>query len=250
MVQKTFSVYGKGCVLTTGVIYPPIKLDHINYHYSLGLIGLYTSHSVQNIFPGKNKFYFGTQEIEIASGSYELDEIYEYIKAKLKVPANNNNNNKLVDGLLKIKANTNTGKCEIYAEKEIDFTKNDSIASLLGFSQRKLKAKENHVSDRDIDIISTPNIFVDTNITTGAYRNNRLCHSIYEFGINVPPGYIIEKEVSHPIYFDVTVGEIDNITIRLVDFQGNLVNFSPDTYTSVRLELKQEPLPIINGFKL
>lgn len=231
---RTFSVFGRGNILSTGAIYPPIKLDR-NYQYSLGLVGLYTSHSIQNIHPGKNKFYFGEQEIEIESGSYELDEIYEFIKSKI-----NESDPKQAEDLLKIKANTNTGRCEIVSEREIDFLKDDSIASILGFSKRKLSAKEKHVSDQDVDILSTPNIFVDTNITTGAYRNNQLCHTIFEYGINVPPGYLIEKEVTHPIYFGLTVREIDNIAIRLVDSEGKLVNISKDTFASIRLELKQE----------
>lgn len=231
---RTFTVHGKGNVLSTGSIYPPIKLDR-NYQYSLGLVGLYTCNTVRNIFEGNNKFYYeDDKEITIEPGSYEIDEIRTYIRSKIS------SDPKEAEAAFTLTANNNTLKCEIVSKFKIDFSKPGSIGHILGFGERILEANQKHTSPEDVDIISTSTIFVDTNITAGAYRNEHLCHSIFEFGLFVPPGYLLEKEPSHIIYFPLTVSEIDNITLRFVDYHNKLINFSDDTYSSVRLELKRE----------
>lgn len=230
---RTFTVHGKGNVLTTGPIYPPIKLDR-NYQYSLGLVGLYTCNTVRNIFEGNNKFYYDDKEITIEPGSYEIDEIRSYIRKKIS------RNPSEAEAAFKLTANNNTLKCEIESKYTIDFSKPGSIGHILGFGKRILKANQKHTSPEDVDIISTSTIFLETNVTAGAYRNNQLCHSIFEFGLFVPPGYLLEKEPSNIIYFPLSVSEIDNITLRFVDYHNKLVNFSEDTYSSVRLELKRE----------
>lgn len=230
---RTFNIHGKGNVISTRDIFPPIKLDS-NYTYFLGLVNLYTCNTVRNIFEGNNKFHYADKEITIESGSYELDEIADYIKSKIS------DNPDEAEAVFKLRANNNTLKCEIESIYTIDFSKSGSIGRMLGFGKSVLKANTKHISYEDVDIISTPNIFIDTNITSGAYRNNILCHSIFEFGLSVPPGYFLEKEISHVIYFPVNVTEISNITLRFVDYKGNLIKLSDDTYSSVRLELKRE----------
>lgn len=230
---RTVTVHGRGNILSTGPIFPPIKLDQ-NYQYSLGLVGLYSCHAVRNIFEGNNKIYLNQKEITIDSGSYELDELNAYIQSKL------NSDPIVAESEFKLSANNNTLKCEIKSIYKIDFSKSGSIGRMLGFGSRILEPNQKHTSLEDVDIISTPSIFIDTNITTGSYKNNSLCHSIFEFGLNVPPGFLLEKEPSHIIYFPLNVSEISNITLRFVDYKGNLVNLSEDTYSCVRLELRRD----------
>lgn len=230
---RTLTVHGKGNVISSGSIYPPIKLDR-NYQYSLGLVGLYTCNTVRNIFEGNNKIYYGDKEIIIESGSYELDEINSYIQSKI------NSDPSKAEAAFKLTANRNTLKCELFTLKTVDFSKPGSIGRMLGFGNRLLEPNKKHISFEDVDIISTSCIYIDTNITTGAYRNDKLCHSIFEFGLFVPPGYLLEKEPSHVIYFPLSVSEVDNITLKFVDYNNKLVNLSEDTYSSVRLELKRE----------
>lgn len=233
---RTLTVHGKGNVISTGIIYPPIKLDR-QHQYSLGLVGLYTCNTVRNIFEGNNKFYYDTnKEITIDSGSYELDELNIYIQTRLaeEIPEI------APYDAFNLKANNNTLKCELQSVFQVDFSKPNSIGRMLGFGTRILEPHESHISHSDVDIISTSNIFIESNITSGAYKNNELCHSIFEFGLYVPPGYLLEKEPSHVIYFPLSVTEIDNITLRFVDYNNKLVNLSEDTYSSVRLELKRD----------
>lgn len=240
-MSQTFTVHGQGNILSSGPIYPPIRLSS-DYQHSLGLVGLYTCNTVQNIYPGNNKFYYNENEITIPSGCYEIDELNAYIQSEIKREKGIRKQTKETsnDDTFKLKPNNNTLKCEIESIYKIDFTKPGNIGSMLGFTSQILEPNKKHVSNKDIEIIKTSNIFVDTNITGGAYRNNLSCHSIFEFGLSVAPGYNLEKEPSQIIYFPINISEFDNITIRFVDNEGNLVPFSEDTYSSVRLHLKSE----------
>ena len=75
------------------------------------------------------------------------------------------------------------------------------------------------------------------NVTTGAYINDRKVHTIHEFFPIVPPRYKILEVPSHVIYLPVAVKTIDQIQLRIVDQDGNLLNFRGETIT-LRLHIK------------
>lgn len=243
-MSQTLTVYGRGNVLSTGPIYPPIQLSP-NLQHHLGLVGIYTCNSVRNIYPGNNKFYYDkNKEITIPSGSYEIDEINTYLKSQInKISGSGAAADNKRKSNFELRPNLNTLKCEIDTIYRVDFTKPGNIGSMLGFTPQILEpsADKIHTSDKDVEIIKVSNIFVETNITSGAYRNNAPCHSIFEFGLSVEPGYNLEKEPSHIIYFPINTSEIKEVTIKFVDHNNQLVDFSEDTYSSVRLELKSKP---------
>ena len=78
---------------------------------------------------------------------------------------------------------------------------------------------------------------VESNITTGAYINNKKVDTIHEFFPRVPPGYKILEVPSHVIYLPLSVKCIDHLQIRIVDQDGNLVNFRGEEIT-IRLHIK------------
>lgn len=226
-MSQTFSLTGVGNELSRNY-FPPIELNS-KYRYTLGLVGFYGCNSIRNIFPGNNKIYYNDKEVIIPSGAYEVEEINKYIQS---VVCNNNNR---VDFVLK--ANNNTLKCELKSIYNIDFTKPDSIGRMLGFSPRILEANQTHTSNLDVQIIKATNIHVECNITGGAHRNSSLSHIIYAFGISVEPGYRLDEKPSPVTYLPVIVNQIDNITLRLVDQNGELVDFGNEQVT-ITLELK------------
>lgn len=248
-MSLTFTVIGYGNIISTDTIHPPIQLDPALRH-SIGLVGLYTCNTVRNILIGNNKFYYDNNVITIPTGCYEIDEINSYIKSEIKRQkraaaggGGGKKQNKETDGeseTFKLRPNNNTLKCEIESIYTIDFTKPDSIGSMLGFSPQILEPNKKHISDKDIEIINSSNIYLDTNITGGAYRNNVSCHYIFEFGLTVAPGYNLVEIPKKILYLPVTVREIREINIRLVDDRGFLVPFSNHSKTSVWLHLKSE----------
>lgn len=82
-------------------------------------------------------------------------------------------------------------------------------------------------------------IRVECNLTSGAYINNRLIHTIHEFFPTVSPGYKIVEVPKNVIYLPVTVEEIHMLNIRIVDQDGHLVNFRGETIT-IRIHIKKD----------
>ena len=108
---------------------------------------------------------------------------------------------------------------------------------MLGFQLRVLSANKLHTSDLPVAILNVNALRVESNITTGAYINNRKLHTIHEFFPTVPPGYKIVEVPSHVIYLPIAVKTIHRLQLRIVDQDGDLVNFRGETIT-IRLHIK------------
>lgn len=180
-----------------------------------------TFNAIPNIDQGNNKFYVGKEIITIPTGSYEIEDITNYLQDVL--------NDKEIT--LSLKPNNNTLCSEIESNHEIDFTSGDSIGNLLGFTQRRLNANVVHTSDLPVAILSINSIRVECNITKGAYINGNQVHTIHEFFSSVPPGYKIIEKPSTIIYLPIAVEAIDHLQLRLVDQDGELINFRGEIIT-------------------
>lgn len=226
----TFTLSGDSSIFSENY-YPPIELER-GVQYSLGLVSFTSFNSVPNI--DKRVFYYekttakGTVEKkEIPTGSYEIEDLEQYLKSA--VGADN----------ISLKPNLNTLKCEIFSKMyNIDFGPDDSLHNILGFSQRKLMAGKGYKSDLPIKIIKVLTIHINCNITTGSYKNNDLVHSLHEFSLDVPPGFLIREQPRNIIYMPVSVDRISNITLKVVDQDGELINFRGERI-EIRLELKR-----------
>lgn len=221
----TLTISGNSSILEAQY-FPPIELSP-DRNYALGLVELLTFNSIPNIDVGNNKFYVSGEVIVIPTGSYEIEDIDNYMKHILI------NKNILID----IKPNNNTLRSEIRCNHDIDFTPADSIGRLLGFTQRILVANKTHESDLPVAILKVNALRVECSLTTGAYINEQKVHTIHEFFPFVPPGYKIIEVPSHVIYLPILNRIIDNIQLRIVDQDGNLVNFRGEVIT-IRLHIK------------
>lgn len=241
-----FSFTGSKSELTN-THFPPLTL---NGAYVCGLIDFHAFNSIPNIDGKNNVFHIGNHKIKIPTGTYEIDDIAEYVTEKLKSLDSR--------AVLNIVANNNTMKAEIYTNRDIHFETKNSIAPLLGFDRELLqKGKETtnkdeilllkssssgdeillFKSNRVIDIMSVNMIRIQCNIISSSYINSKLVHNLHEFPIDVEPGYKIIERPSNVIYLPVTADEINTITIRIEDERGELINFRGETIT-VRIHLK------------
>ena len=76
---------------------------------------------------------------------------------------------------------------------EVDFRKDKSINSLLGFHSN-LNTLEFHESENMVNILTINSLLVNIDIISGSYINGSTQPTIYSFFPDVSPGYkIIEK---------------------------------------------------------
>lgn len=221
----TLTLSGRSATLEAHY-FPPIELSP-SKSYMLGLVELLTFNSIPNIDLGNNKFYVGDKSITLPTGSYEIEHIESYLIERL---AEENVS-------LTLRANNSTLKSEIKCSHPINFEKPDSIGRLLGFAPRILTPHVLHQSDLPVAILKVNSLRVECNITMGAYVNNQRVHTIHEFFPSVPPGYKIVEVPSHVIYLPIAVQAIDHLQLRIVDQDGELVNFRGEVIT-VRLHIK------------
>jgi hypothetical protein len=211
---------------------PPIDLSNDSADYLLGLINFEAYNAIPNIDKGGNKFYIASEVIEIPTGSYELIDINAHIQSQLQ--------KRKILAKCTISSNNNTLTCFIESDKNVDFRKNDSIGSLLGFSKVLLPANKRHESTLPVNIMKTNTIRIECNISTGAYNNDKLVHTLHEFFPSVPPGFKIIETPQNVIYMPINTKIIDNIVLKIVDQDGVLINFRGEVVT-IRLHLKRAP---------
>ena len=237
-MSYTFTLKGIGSELSAR-FFPPIQLEDYAT-YSMGSIDLETFNSIPNIEPGCDKFYYiiddatgKTQSITIPAGSYDIRDIEKFLHDELGSPDK-----------LKLRANANTLKSELKSKFKIDFSPPDSIARILGFSPpakpgQFLEADKWHVSDKPVDILKVSVIRVECNIVTGSYINGEDAHIVHEFFPNVPPGVKIIEVPSNVIYLPINTKSIDSLFVRLLDQNGQLINFRDEVVT-LRLHLRKD----------
>lgn len=226
-----FSLTGTGSVLSSE-LYPPLELTDGNY--VIGLVDLMTYNSIPNVEAGVNNlFYYDNHEIEIDEGSYEIEDINRFISNKVR----HVKQNEAMVGCW-IRANNNTLKVEIKSIAPIDFTKENTIGPLLGFSKKLLQPNVMYASDLPVNITRVDTIKVECNIVRGAYENGKESHNIHEFYPLVEPGYKIVQQPRTIIYLPLNTKRISTITVALKDQNGRKLNLRGESL-SVRLHLKK-----------
>lgn len=275
MDSLTLTLTGNTSQLQTQ-FFPEIDLS--DGEYICGLIDFVSSYSIPNVDETNNLFYYGFENlkpttierkrstnhqyedgdnsinknesdntkkpekipilkikrplacIEIPIGSYELRDLYEYIHKQVK--------NTIA---LELEANKNTLQCEILCSQPINFSKPNTIGSLLGFRRNEI-LRENilHQSSSPADILKVKLIRIRCNIINGSYFNNEASHTIHEFAPGVAPGYTINERPRNVIYFPVTVKSIRDLNLTIIDQNNQLINFRGHLIT-IRLHLVKKP---------
>lgn len=225
-----FTLNGKGSILGCEV-FPPFDVSE--GQWEIGLVDLLTYNSIPNIEKDVNdKFYYKLNEneecITFEEGSYEIEDIKWYIKDRL---------DKNIE--FDLKANNITLKAKLSCSAEINFSKDQTIGPLLGFTRQILKpGTHTSNSSEGINIIKVNVIRVECNIARGSYQDGRESHLIHEFFPLVESGYKLVEVPNTILYLPLNVQKINNITIALKDQDGNLINFRNETI-SVRLHVRK-----------
>lgn len=213
--------------------FPPINVYEDS---EIALLSLTSFNSFPNINKTNNIIIFGyidhdtnkfntIFQIDVEPGCYEFEDINTFIKDKI------NSINPM--GKFDMTVDPKTFKCTIKSTYTINLKTNNSLASVLGFDEKILKAKEVHVSDRTIDISTVNTIKVVCNVANGSFHNGRPTHTIYEFAPNVNIGRKIIEKPTNLIYYPLTSKIIDSIEIKLFDQNLKLLEHSSDKITVV-----------------
>ncbi|KYN22268.1 hypothetical protein ALC57_05331 [Trachymyrmex cornetzi] len=254
-MSLTLALNGTTSILTAS--YFP-ALDLSNGEYELGLTNFETYNAIPNVTSANNKFYFDTDDkiITIPEGSYELSAINRYLRAAIRhvrrqtlndkgnsddeyIFDDDDNDNAHKEEILILRANENTMRSEIKCVYRINFTTPNNIGSLLGYSKsRVLQPNKWHASDKPVNIMNVTILRIECNITAGAYNNDKPAHTIHEFAVNVPPGYKLSDTPTHVIYLPVVARNVTDITIRIVDQNGQLINLRGEEI-SIRLHIRR-----------
>lgn len=207
----TFTITGNESILRSELNTPLILEDN----YECGLLYFSTFNSIPNINDSNNVFAYGKRkDIKIPSGTYDLSDLYEYLKRNVK------------NCDLKIIPNNNTSKCSIFCSEPINFKIKNSVGTLLGFSESVLEPNKWHESVNPVCIIAASVIRIECDLVQGSYTNGLPTHIIHEFVLNSPPGHQVIEVPKNIIYFALKNKHISSITVRILDLEGNLINFS------------------------
>lgn len=227
----TFALSGDSSVLSYN-FNPPLYLDD-DINYEIGLTNFETFNSIPNIDNTNNTFKWGEKyehAVEIPVGSYNIDDIINYMTNAIIEEDD--------DAVIRITPDINRSKVIIRTNKKITFDVENSLGPVLGFHKRKLNDNDNNISDDIVRISKVNSICIDCNIAGGSFFNGKPVHLVHQLYPVVPIGYKIVETPVNIIYFPVNVKTINNITIRVIDQEGRLINFRRETIT-IRLHLRK-----------
>lgn len=214
-------------------LFPPFDLKN-GKEWEMGLLDLMTYNSIPNIEENvNNKIYFsGGITISLPTGSYELEDICNYIEKGLKKEKPTSN--------FRLVANNSTMKSELKCSEEIDLSKSNSIGQLLGFEgTEKLSPNIWHESPNQVNIIKVDIVRVTCNIVKGSYRDGVEGHVLHEFYPSVGPGFKIIEKPNVVQYLPITKqNSLDEFYIRLEDQTGELINFRGENI-NIRVKIRE-----------
>lgn len=231
-MSVTFTLSARSSVLSNN-FNPPIYLEE-DVEYEIGMSNFDTFNSIANVDSTNNLFVWGNNDdfkIEIPMGSYELQGIIDLLNQKIH--ANDPTANIIIT------PNKQTAKVTLTTNRKINFQVENSIGSLFGFDKQVLIADAIHHAHSQIKILKVNSICIDCNIAIGSYLNDKPVHIIHQFFPTVPIGFKIVESPLTILYFPVSVKTINNITVKVVDQNGQLINFQNEEIT-VRLHLRRK----------
>lgn len=220
-MSRTFTLTGRNSILCSNYS-PPIELGDNDYECSL--IDFQSYNSIPNVDEDNNLFHIGNDTIEIPIGSYELQDIADFLETVYR--------SMYINRSIDIKANNNTLQIEITSSHDpIYFNKEKSISKLFGFTDKVLEPGKKHISNLPVNILKVNAVQIHCNIVTGSFMNNSPAHILHEFSLDVPPGYKLDERPLNLIYLPLNVKEISRLEILILDQEGRLINFRGEEIT-------------------
>lgn len=246
-----FTLSGRGSQLET-ILFPNVDVSHGKWE--IALVSLATYNSIPNVEAGvNNRLRFGKAattvyrtgrrharsssdglDIIFPEGIYQVDDIYKHVVEVCK-------RSSLTDLEFQLYANNNTFRTELYSSTlPIDFTGNDTIGPLIGFTEKRvLQPGVWHIADSTANIQRANAIRVVCNVAHESFDNRgRETHALYSFFPTVEPGFQIIEAPVNLTYLPVYTKQLKSIKVHLEDSEtGRYINLRDEPLT-VRLHLR------------
>lgn len=171
--------------------------------------------------------YYTQTVHELPVGSYELDEIIDFLQNKLDA--------------VHISYDKNTARTSIKIEDnkvKVDFTQPNSIRNILGFGSVVIGSGQTHIGEYPINITTINAVRIECNIATGSFINSKSSHTLHEFYPEVASGYKINETPRNLIYLPIVDRTIRTLHCDIVDQNNNLIDFQGETITC-RIHIKK-----------
>ena len=211
----------------------PIRLDP-DLNYKIGLIWLTCYNTIYNITNENNSYTIDNVVKKFEPGAHEISNIN-------KLFGGDNKSEKLLpDQKIGVFVDVSTSKCimKIKEGSVLKFDEKSFFHTILGFKKGEYKSGE-HKSDNIIQITNITSMNVECDIVDGSYINGEKTNILYSWpSFTVDIGYKFLEKPNPITYLPVIRKLIDSIHIRIIDNNGNLINFNGETI-SINLELTQ-----------
>ena len=199
----------------------PIKLNP-DRHYKAGLRYFTVYNHIVNIDGSNNIFRYnngsGWKEITIIPGAYEVQQIDSEIKRQL-------GDNEAFNIFARPEINR-LGMNIIKERFQVDRKHTHSITSFLGFTSNSTPlAKGYHLAENTAVISTIHTVDLECNIIQGGFTRGEEKQIIYDIpSFTVPIGAKIIEQPQNINYFPLNTTLLDEITVRILDQDGNLIN--------------------------
>ena len=177
----------------------------------------------------------------IPPGAYDIDDLNSAIQTILTA------NGDWIDNAIVIEVINAVAKfvIKLASGYQVDFTINNSLGSILGFNSRIISSSSNTADTIGNIQAGVNSINIKTDISFGGLVGNSTTKTlerkgiIYSIPLFIQPigGYIAEAPLN-PIYYPLSVNRIENIYIRVEDWNGKLIDFGGEKIL-ILLHIKQ-----------
>ena len=215
---------------------PKIELDRDKV-YEIALVNLETYYSFPNIDNSNNIFVYSHDQgqtwskIKIPIGSYEIDDINNYLRFELERAGHYDEVNN--EPLINIAANSNTLKCILIIGQgyQVDFNQANNISEVLSFTGLKY-GEGFHESEKPVNILLINSILVNIDIIEGSYVNGKTKNTIYSFFPDVSPGFKIIESPVNLVYLPLLTDTSHNLNLSITDQDENILNLRGEKLTA------------------
>lgn len=140
-----------------------------------------------------------------------------------------------------LRGDKRTFKCSIFCDGKliIHFSSANSICSVIGFNVEDISETTFVEAHSPANIQNINTIRIDCDLTSGSFHNGNSTHTIYEFTPSVNPGYKIIEQPKNLIYLPLIRKRINTVNVRVVDQDGQLINFRNENITC-RIHIKRD----------